>query len=309
MTRVAEPRVMSARPLLLAALALLTASCAGAPPRPARPAPAPPAEAPPTPEPDRAALWAEARTHLGLVGHPWDGASGRARLDQLAAALLEQDSLEDTLATPCVFDLLSQAPDRYLLVEFPTAIDVSAGVVVSAHLFDLVGEVVTSQRLRVSRRDIPALSLAERTPLGPLLRVDAINEGRQYYALVDDRLLLVRYEDHGERLLRNCYQAPSWTLGASTAPDLDGLIAALEGDDPRLQLAALTYLGGEHFDPQGTLPSWTHEDLGAARVVAWARESSEVRGLVQRLQGDRHPWVREAAAFVEASWGWSGRAR
>jgi len=140
----------------------------------------------------------------------------------------------------------------------------------------------------------------------PLLRLDSFPESngrdvaRQYYAVVRDRLVLVRLEDSEGRALENHYAAPNHTIGPRpperTSQEWE---EALESNDPVSILEVLVWLGGGHApaftDPD---PRIHRESRAEADLVHAVRTSLPVRARVAELESSPNAWVRDAALLA-----------
>lgn len=98
---------------------------------------------------------------------------------------------------------------------------------------------------------------------------------KQFYALVNDDVLLIRLEDKAGHLIRNTYGAPNHTFGFTiTGRSANEWKAALESGDFAEVLATLTWLSGTHLDPKEAVPEISgmppvaHEDMSEARLAA-----------------------------------------
>lgn len=119
---------------------------------------------------------------------------------------------------------------------------------------------------------------------------------KQYYALIEDRMRLIRLEDSNGDLRVNFYGSPNHTIGfTDVGRSAEDLEKSLISEDTAQSLATLTWLGGDHLDPQMGEPGYYHEDLSEARLVEEVRARPAVKKLVNALKDSRNKWVREAA--------------
>ena len=124
---------------------------------------------------------------------------------------------------------------------------------------------------------------------------------KQYYALVGDKMRLVRLEDSKGVLRANAYGSPNHTIGFTelgrSAEDWE---ESLKTKDEAQSLATLTWLGGYHLDItyEGLVPGYWHEDLAEVRLVEEVRARPGVRKIVNSLKDAKNPWLREAARLA-----------
>jgi hypothetical protein len=70
---------------------------------------------------------------------------------------------------------------------------------------------------------------------------------KEYFAVGDDRLRLVRLENSKGEATQNQYPVPSWEIGVvPDAKNVDQFAELLESSDKADVLSALVFLGGSH---------------------------------------------------------------
>ncbi len=144
---------------------------------------------------------------------------------------------------------------------------------------------------------------------GQILRLDVSpaangrDVARQYYAVIEGRLALIRLEDHQGELIENIYDPPDFAIGPRV-PDRtpQEWEQALLSNDPAEILRSLVWLGGWHVR-RGT-PE--HRVSGESRAGAELADRVLHRPLIQRrvcaeLQNSAgsNPWIRQAARRAE----------
>ncbi len=125
-------------------------------------------------------------------------------------------------------------------------------------------------------------------------------EERQFYAVLDDRIALVRLEDGAGRPIRNRY----WNDIVARGPDIpsrtsEDWIEALRSDEIAVVLEALVWLAGKHVLSTAERPPDTRKESIAdsklfEAVRGWAASDS-LRDL-----DTSHVWVEDAVELVFA---------
>jgi len=121
---------------------------------------------------------------------------------------------------------------------------------------------------------------------------------QQFYALVGDRVEIVRLEAKGEpEPLKINYASPNHTVGPVVPPlDEKDCVDTLESGTWARQLSVLAWLGGIHWD--GSNPQVWHEDQDAVRAFSNLHSSPRVQMQVARLTQSPDPWIRHAANVI-----------
>lgn len=163
-------------------------------------------------------------------------------------------------------------------------------------------------------RDSPLgrdLLAAKTTSTGPFVvsgseKRPAFEQGqyqRQYYAVLGDRMVLVRLEDDEGRLVRNHY---AWSTPPKGPPvprrTEEEWIRSLSSADPVEQLATLVWLSGTHL-PSGEprRENVDQESVEEARLFEAVRDAPPTRNALRKFMGSKNPWVREYAALTSGA--------
>ena len=210
---------------------------------------------------------------------------------------------------PRLFSKLSDArgQTRYVFIEESPLITVPGRSRIYAHVFDTEGGLLGSSDFNCGHRIfLTEMEVAYAPEVGRELllvhsrpTINGADIARQFYALVGEKVLLVRLEDSGGRLVRNTYASPGHTIGLT----LTGRAAkeweeALASDDVAETLATMTWLGGAHLNPRKPAPEYAHEKHSEARVADEARSREGVRAALDKLTRSENPWVKGAAEMA-----------
>jgi hypothetical protein len=200
--------------------------------------------------------------------------------------------------------LTSDGDHKYVLIEESPLVMIPGGSGLGISLFTTDGKLIDSSEFeagwRIALTEIRLVSVNDIR--GEVLEVDALpfingaNIAKQYYALVGNKMKLIRLEDSKGALFTNYYGAPNHTIGfVQTGRSPDDWQEALVSNDVAEVLATLTWLGGEHLNPREAEPNYMHEDLSEARVVEEVRARPAVKAAVNALKHSQNRWIREAA--------------
>ncbi|NJK90694.1 MAG: hypothetical protein HC904_01985 [Blastochloris sp.] len=119
---------------------------------------------------------------------------------------------------------------------------------------------------------------------------------KQYFALVDDKLYFIRMEDSHGKLIRNHYLYSNHTLGGDLpVSDLTAWSAMLESRKLPLRLAALTYLSGEHINPDKPGADMPSERVEGARLARAFRAADSTKRHITDYRKSDNAWLKEAA--------------
>jgi len=232
---------------------------------------------------------------------------------------------ENQLRFPWFLKKISEAKGltRYALIEESPLITIPGNSGMSVHIFGPNGALIrsfafeTGWRIAVTDIRVAHLRQIDRDVIE--VRSEPVINGRdvakQFYALVNDDVLLIRLEDKAGHLVRNAYGAPNHTFGfAITGRSANDWEQTLVSDDPAEVLATLTWLSGTHLDPKEPLPvpptGWpeiSHEELAEARTAGEVRSRESVQRRLKTLLASENLWVRQAANLArkseDYSWG------
>ena len=194
---------------------------------------------------------------------------------------------------------------RYVLVEESPLMVIPGDSRLRISLFNPNGELIDSSDFgagwRIALANVRLIQVKDIR--GKILEVESypmINGAdvvRQYYALVEDRMRLIRLEDSSRALTPNRYGTPNHNIGLTqtgwSAADWE---KSLLSNDVAEVLATLTWLGGLHMDANaGDDPGYWHEDPAEARLVEEVRARPSVKAAVNAYKHSDNPWVRDAA--------------
>ncbi len=214
---------------------------------------------------------------------------------------------------PRLFTKMPNAEGRisYVLIEESPAVVIPGETGLSVHVFSPEGRILSSSafssgwRIFLTGMKVKYMPEVGREVLEVSSQpsLNGRDVAKEYYALIGEKLLLVRLEDSAGRLIRNYYGAPNHTFG----PTITGRTAAewelaLESLDEAEVLAALVWVGGEHWDPREHSPDYKHEEMSEARLADEVRSLDGVKARLGELVRSENAWVRgaaESAAEVE----------
>src|SRR5262245_55269226 len=157
------------------------------------------------------------------------------------------------------------------------------------------------------RAQLKDIELIQDTNFGvPMIEISTVNRpSKQYYALVQDELALVRLEDGGGAI-RNKFVAGNWIIGPPvpnrTAAEWE---QALLSDDTLENLRTMVWLGGKHWDlkippfqrPDGEIEP-TPEVRANAELVVNVRARRKVHERLKELSRSENKWISEAAELA-----------
>lgn len=199
----------------------------------------------------------------------------------------------------------SEGKSRYVLVEESPLVSIPGDSRLRISLFDLDGRLIDSAefgagwRISVSEiRFIKAKDIeGEVLEVRSYRHINGADVVKQYYALLEDTMTLIRLEDSSGALFQNTYRTPNHTIGQTkTGRPAADWERALVSNDTAEVLAALTWLGGHHLDPSEADGSYVYEDLSEARLAKEVRQRPAVKAAVNALRNSNNAWVREAAS-------------
>lgn len=208
---------------------------------------------------------------------------------------------------------------RLVLVDFQDGMTIPGRAVHDLYFFDEAGnllgtsEVQTGWRqwnnsARIIRKDEMGLSLLEISAIG--LGFTSYRSTRQFYALLEDRAVLVRLKDDKAVTTRNSYGCEYPAFGPPLLRrDADAWAKALASSDTVEVLQALMWLGGHHvtleeLEDDKSLPDdWKmiqcpKEAAADTRLFLAVRARDDVRQTLERLTKSSNDWVRQAAELA-----------
>lgn len=216
----------------------------------------------------------------------------------------------------------SKGQTRYALIEESPLLMIPGNSGLSVHVFaedgSLIRAAVFQTGWRIFVTDIRVAYLEEIGRMAIEVRsapdINGRDVAKQFYALVNDEVLLVRLEDKAGHLIRNVYGVPNHTFGFTiTGRSLNEWKDALESGDSAEVLATLTWLSGTHLDLKEQVPEISgmppvaHEDISEARLARDILNSEAVRRDIKTLMLSQNLWVRQGAKLADNpesySWG------
>ena len=225
---------------------------------------------------------------------------------QLEMAISALRVTENQFLEPRLFSRVSNSlgEQRYVLVEEQPLVYIPGDSRLQISVFDLDGKLLDSSEFgagwRITLFGINFVHVKDIR--GNVLEVESAahingaDVGGQYYALVGDKMRLIRLEDSNGALRSNIYTSPNHTIGITevgrSAADWE---KALITKDEAEILATLTWLGGSHLNVDEGVPGSWHEDVSEARLVEEVRARPAVKKAVNTMKDSPNAWVREAA--------------
>lgn len=118
---------------------------------------------------------------------------------------------------------------------------------------------------------------------------------KQYYALIDEEILLIRLEDSKGQPIRNVYGAPNYIIGLNkTGRSAEEWQKALESNDTAEVLAALSWLNGTHWNPQQNQTEKFYESINEAKLVEKVRSDNNTKERINTLSQSKNLWFKDA---------------
>lgn len=193
---------------------------------------------------------------------------------------------------------------RYVLIEESPLMTIPGNSGLQISLFTPGGELINTSGFDAGWRiGLGKIRFIQVTDIGEVLEVESYpvingaDKAWQYYAIVGDKMRLIRLEDSARALTPNGYIFPNHTIGdTQTGRSAEDWQKSLESNDVAEVLATLTWLGGHHRDiKEGGEPATWHEELSEARIVAAVRRRPAAKAAVKALENSDNAWVRDAA--------------
>jgi hypothetical protein len=172
------------------------------------------------------------------------------------------------------------------------------------HIFDADTNLLGSTKISIGyRRSLKAVAYRQDAVLGiPILDVNTTNflriegDNREIYAVMDDRISLLRIEDKSGKLIPNDFGNDEATIGATpplrTAEEWE---AALASHHAWIVLESLTWVGGRHKYVEKVVHRELNEEQKVKLLVFAVRERAAVVNLIAKHAQSDIPWIREAA--------------
>lgn len=119
---------------------------------------------------------------------------------------------------------------------------------------------------------------------------------KEYFAIANDRLQLVRLESRDGEALQNEYIDGNWEIGVVPAATTeDQWIFMLESKDPIEVLSALTFLGGRHIKESDRKFTSEPSESKYGALFLQLLGSPRIREIIARLGYSDSQWIRQAA--------------
>lgn len=228
---------------------------------------------------------------------------------QLKMAIAVLRSTQNQFLEPRLFSRVSTFPgeERYVLVEESPLRFIPGDSRLQISVFDLEGKLLDSSEFGAGWRIIlSGVSVIRVKHIsGDVLEVksaphiNGADIGKEYYAVIGDKMRLIRLEDSNGELIANAYGSPNHTIGfTEVGRSAEDWEKSLITKDEAQSLATLTWLGGFHLNIDEGAPNYVHEDLSEARLVEEVRARPGVKKIVNALKDANNPWLREAARLA-----------
>ena len=235
---------------------------------------------------------------------------------RLAQRLVELGGRQDSDGSPIVLDLSSNRTNarRFVLLAGGGPVVIPGESRASVRIFDTEGNKLSTQdfstgwRIAFDRARVVYQMAMTRSVIEILTNrfAGGRDVSRQFYALLESELVLIRLEDSSGQILRNSYQAKNWTIGPiprhREPADWE---ASLRSDDPVDVLRALVWIGGEHCYPGDDDSTSPNTDPGTSihktirsKPVNEVRAMPGVKRRLKELVRSKNKWIREAAELA-----------
>ena len=233
----------------------------------------------------------------------------QSAIETLRGVTENENLFQSPFLRPRLFSQVSSymGEQRYVLIEEAPLVMIPGDSRLQVSLFDLDGKLLASSDFgagwRIALRGIQFIQVKDIAK--DILEVESsafingADVAKQYYALVGDKMRLIRLEDSTGRLRHNIYGSPNHTIGfTEVGRSAEDWQRALITKDETEVLATLTWLGGSHLNIERGVPEYTHEDLSEARLVEEVRARPAVKKAVNAMKDHPHKWIREAARLA-----------
>jgi hypothetical protein len=201
---------------------------------------------------------------------------------------------------------------RYIVVDGEQIQKLPGGSRACISLFDEVGRLVATSEFSTGWRiDIKDVELIKDSIIGvPVIVIlsgsfGGRDIGRQYYALFNDEVVLIRLEDVNGTVIPNRYTGSTDTIGPTVVKrSLDEWEAALCSDNEVEILLALIWIGGIHDDSASSGqfgPKPYRANSRYVEQVRRLRRRKRVQERLSRLRASDNQWVREGAQLAANS--------
>ena len=230
----------------------------------------------------------------------------------------EQENLEKVLGTPTSADFGETAPwyvwkinrngrMRYAVLIVQSEFIIPGGSTACIVLFGPSAKRIASWCFPTGWRMTPANASIEfsNDAGSDLIVIDMArfingrDVAREYFAVSDDRLRLVRIENHNGEAVQNEYVFPDFKIGlVPEATSVEEWANMLESVDKTVVLSALTFLGGRHLTEPSRHFAPEPQESKYAELFQKLMESPRIRELIGDLTKSGNAWVRQAAVLA-----------
>jgi len=192
---------------------------------------------------------------------------------------------------------------------------------IQVHVFDKGWKRLTKQAFPTGYRSfLKEVSLVKDNPLkqellvakvtssGPFIKDGdkkrpAFEQGdfqRQYYALLNDKLVLVRLEDDNGQLAQAHYRFRMSSKGPAVPNRTrDDWVRSLNSANPVEKLATLVWLSGMHLSSSETrYENHSQESVEDSKLFEAVRDTVETKKALRELANSKNSWIQEYAKFA-----------
>ncbi len=207
-----------------------------------------------------------------------------------------------------VWQLQCEGKTRFVLFQGQPISGIPGISQAHVHLFDAFGRVVgqssfsTGWRIDIDDAAIESKLLAGETVI--VVRTSPVINGadiaKQYYAVQNDNLVLIRMEDSQGVALSNDYGAPNHTIGPEVAKRSEwewmrGLSSSRVTD----VLSTLVWIGGDHARPIRNPGNVYREDFDSSTLHVNVCQRADVKqAIVGLASSSSNRWIKEAAQLA-----------
>jgi hypothetical protein len=206
-----------------------------------------------------------------------------------------------------VWKASGNGPSRYIVLLVESEVLIPGGSSACVLLFDGASKRLNSWCFQTGWRMTPDnASLTFSNDLATdliVLHMGRFINGRdvakEYFALGNDRLRLVRMENEKGEAVQNEYVFPNYEIGIIPAGETEGEWANMLGSADKAEvLSALVFLGGRHVTEaeRHFAPGPAESKYGG--LFQQLLSSPRIRELIERLSHSDNEWVREEASLA-----------
>lgn len=194
---------------------------------------------------------------------------------------------------------------RYVMLLGDSLFIIPGGTSACIQLFDATPTLIRSECFLTGwRNQLTGASLEYSEELSAdlvVLRTEPVINGRdirkEYFAISEDRVRLVRLENRGGAVVQNEYVFPNFEIGAAPpAQTVEAWTSLLQSNDKSDVLSALVFLGGRHLTERRLSPG--SEESKYSPLFQKLVATPAIRDLISQLMTSGSPWIRDAAALA-----------